>query len=458
MKKKQKKRKRKVVKLESLKQINLNAAGLDIGSSEIYVAVPEDRDPEPVRAFKTFTADLYALADWLKACGVETVAMESTGVYWIPVYEILEIRGFDVNLINARQLKNVPGKKTDVLDCQWIQQLHTYGLLQASFRPKEDMCALRSLIRHRDSLIKYRSSHIQHMQKALHLMNVQLTNVISDITGLTGMKIIRAIVSGEQDPQKLARYRNEHCASSEEEITKSLQGNYKKEHLFALKQALELYDFYNKQIADCDTEIEKDYATFKPRIDIDKKPLKDRKRKRNRPEGNEPEFDLRSYLYKMAGIDLTQVDGINALTAQTILTEIGLDMDAWKTVKHFTSWLCLSPHNDISGGRILKSGTKKTKSRANKAFRMAAQSLSNSHSALGGFYRRMRAKHGSPKAIVATAHKLARIVYNMLKYQSEYVDLGEGYYEEKYRDRAIKNLKRKAQRFGFKLEPITAQL
>jgi transposase len=453
MKKRGRKRKSRIVKLDSLKQINLNAAGLDIGAAEIWACVPEGRDEQPVRMFNTFTVDLYALADWLQTCGVVTVAMESTGIYWIPTYEILEARGFEVLLVNARQLKNVPGRKTDVLDCQWIQQLHTYGLLRGSFRPEEEMCALRSYTRHRDNLIRYRSAHIQHMQKALHLMNVQLTNVISDITGVTGMSIIRDILRGERNPQKLAAYRNVHCAKSEDEISKSLEGNYREEHVFALKQAVELYDFYNHQIKDCDAEIESKFAAFKPRVDIQQKPLKPLKRQRNKPEGNAPDFDLRSYLYQMAGVDLTQIDGIKALTAMNILSEIGLDMNKWPTVKHFTSWLGLSPYQDISGGKTLRTGTRKNKGRANKAFRMAALTLTRSDSALGGYYRRMRARHGSPKAIVATAHKLARIFYRMLKFREEYADPGAAYYEEKYRQRAIRNLKRRAHQLGLEVMP-----
>ena len=286
MKKLRRKSPPKVVKLESLRQINLHAAGIDIGAAEIYACVPEDQNAPSVRVFQTFTVDLYALADWLAACGVTTVAMEATGISWIPVDEILEARGFAVHLINARQLKNVPGRKTDVLDGQWIQQLHTYGLLRGSFRPDEEMCALRAYIRHRDNLIRYCSAHVQHMQKALHLTNVQLTNVISDITGVTGMQIIRAILCGERDPYKLAAYRNEHCAKSEDDIAKALAGNYRAEHLFALKQAVELSDFYNQQITACDQEIAQKYAAFKPQVNIADKPLPPRKRKRNKPEGS----------------------------------------------------------------------------------------------------------------------------------------------------------------------------
>lgn len=462
MKKRSRTRKRKqkvteqdIPKLEALKQINLNSAGLDIGDDEIWVATPEGRGEESVRAFATFTVDLYALADWLEACAVDTVAMESTSVYWIPIYEILEERGFEVYLVNARHIKNVTGKKTDILDCQWIQQLHTYGLLQASFRPPEDICALRALVRHRGNLIRACTREIQHMQKALQQMNLELTNVISDITGVTGMKIIRDIVAGEQDPRKLAAHRNYRCAKSEEEIAKSLHGNYKPEHLFALKQALEAYDFFQTQIRDCDYELENLYASFQPKVDIAAKPLQPRKRRRNKPEGNEPDFDLRLHLYQMTGVDLTQIDGINALTVQTIISEIGLDMSRWPTSKHFTSWLSLSPQNDKTGGKIIKRRSKKSQNRAAAALRMAASTLRHSKSALGGFHRRMRAKLGPAAAVTATAHKLARIIYAMLEKQAEYVDPGEGFYEQQARQRAIKSLRRKAQNLGLKLVPAT---
>lgn len=449
-----KKRPQKAVKLDSLKQLNLNAAGLDIGSEEIWVCVPEDRDEESVRVFPSFTPDLYALADWLAACDVDTVAMESTGVYWIPIYEILEERGFEVYLVNARHIKNVPGKKTDVMDCQWIQQLHTYGLLQASFRPEEEMAALRSYIRHRDNLTRYRSDHIQHMQKALHLMNLLLAKVVTDITGKTGMQIIRALVAGEHDPVKLAQYRDPRCKSSQDEIAKALTGNYRPEHLFALQQALELYDFYNQQIEACDIEIEQKYAAFKPVIDIEDNPLPPRAKKK-RPSKNEPDFDLRAALYQICGVDLTAIDGLNTLTVQQILSETGTDMSQFPTVKHFASWLTLAPHNDISGGKVLSSKTKKSKNRAAQAFRMAAQSVSRSDSALGAFYRKMRVKHGGgAKAITATAHKIARIFYFMLKHKQEYKDPGQAHYEQKYQERTIKNLKRKAKTLGMELVPI----
>lgn len=442
----------KIVNLDVLQQINLNAAGLDIGAAEIWASVPEDRTDQPVQVFPTFTVDLHRLADWLEACGIDTVAMESSGVYWIPVYDILEARGFKVYLVNARHIKNVSGRKTDILDCQWLRQLHTYGLLHASFRPEAEMVTLRSYLRHRDNLIRYRSAHIQQMQKALQLMNLQLTNVISDITGQTGMQIIRAIVAGEQNPVKLAQDRDPRCRSSQAEIAKALTGYYRPEHVFMLKQALELYDVYTQQIRACDAEIERHYSAIKP-IFTEPLPPLPAASKKHRRQGNAPDYDLRAYLYQLTGVDLTRIDGLEAVSVQTIIAEVGLDMSQWPTVKHFTSWLHLAPNNDISGGKVLRRGTPKTQNRATQAFKMAAQSLSHSQSALGGYYRRMRAKHGAPKAITATAHKLARIFYHMLKDRKTYNDPGQDYYEQKYRERVITNLKRRAKELGLELVP-----
>lgn len=451
MSKKRGKRQEKVKDLDALEQINLNAAGIDIGAEELYVAVPKGRDEKSVRSFLTFTADIQQLADWLSFCDIETVAMESTGVYWIPIYEILESRGFEVYLVNARHIKNVSGRKSDVLDCQWIQQLHTYGLLQPSFRPPEQICAIRSLVRHRDMLVKYRSAHIQHMQKALTLMNVRLTNVLSDITGVTGMKIIRSIVAGERNPEVLASYRQRGCAKNQAEIAKSLEGHYKREHLFALRQALELYDFYDQQLHDCDVELEALYQEFDLPDEPGTPPPDPRKTKRRK---NQPYFDLSQSLYRMTGVDLTQIDGIHSLTAQDILSEIGTDMSPWPTVKHFASWLHLSPNNKVTGGKVKQRGTQPSKNRANTAFRVAAQSLARSDCALGAFYRRIRARHGGPKAVTATAHKLARIVYFMLKNRLPYRDPGADYYEEQYRIRSIRYLQRRASKLGMRLEPV----
>jgi transposase len=446
--------KQKIVDLDVLDQINLNAAGLDIGASEIWASVPEDRTEQPIQVFEHFTVDLHRLADWLVACGIDTVAMESTGVYWIPVYDILEARGFEVYLVNARHIKSVTGRKTDVLDCQWIRQLHTYGLLKASFRPEAEMRALRSYLRHRDNLIRYRSAHIQHMQQALHLMNLPLTNVISDITGQTGMQIIRAIIAGERDPVKLAQYRDRRCRSSQADIAKALTGHYCPQYVFMLKQAVELYEMYSQQVQACDAEIERQYSAIKPIFDEPLPPLPPAPKKYRR-QGSTPDYDLRAYLYQLTGVDLTRIDGLDTLLIQTILSEVGLDMSKWPTVKHFTSWLHLAPYNDISGGKVLRSRTAKTQNRATHAFKLAAQSVSRSQSALGGYYRRMRAKHGAPKATTATAHKLARIFYHMLKYRQAYHDPGQDYYEQQYRERTINNLRRRAKELGLDLVPTT---
>lgn len=440
----------KIIDIDALKQINVNAAGLDIGAAEIWASVPEDRTEQPVQVFPTFTADLHRLANWLEACGIETVAMESTGVYWIPIYDILEERGFEVYLVNARHIKNVTGRKSDVLDCQWIRQLHMYGLLTASFRPESEMRTLRTYLRHRDNLIRYRNSHVQHMQKALHLMNLQLTNVLSDITGQTGLEIIRAMVAGEHDPVKLAQYRDRRCRSSEDEIAKALTGYYRPEHLFALKQALELYDFYNQQIEACDTEIERHYTVMKPLFDEPLPPLAPATKK-NRRQGNAPQFDLRLYLYQLTGVDLTEIDGLEAVSIQKIIATVGLDMTKWPDDKHFAAWLRLAPQNDVSGGKVLRRHIPKTQNQATQAFRVAAQTLSRSNSALGAYYRRMRAKHGGQKANAATAHKLARIFYNVLKNRQAYRDPGQDYYDQKYRDRVIANLKRRAKELGLEV-------
>jgi len=445
------KQQKKIVQVNALEQINLNAAGIDIGGEEVYVAVPPDRDEESVRSFPTFTADLHLLVDWLKACRIDTVAMESTGVYWIPLFEILETSGFNVYLVNARHLKNVSGRKTDVLDCQWIQQLHTYGLLTPSFRPPEQIVAIRSLVRHREMLVQYRSAHIQHMQKALTLMNVRLTNVLSDITGVTGLMIIRAILAGEHNPKQLAQLRDGRCKRSEAEIAKSLEGHYKREHLFALKQALELYDFYDLQLKACDAELEAMYQEFDPPENPGTPPPASRTQKRRK---NQAHFDLAPALYRLTGVDLTQIDGVDELTVQNVLSEIGTDMSKWPTVKHFTSWLHLCPNNKITGGKVIQTGVQPTKNRASAALRVAAASLKSSDSALGAFFRRLRARLGTPVAITATAHKLARIIYFMLKERKPYHDFGADFYDLQYRTRVLRNLNRRAAKLGFRLEPV----
>ena len=432
-----------------LEQVNLYAAGIDIGAEAHYVAVPEELDDEPVRCFSCFTVDLERLADWLIGIGIQSVAMESTGVYWIPLFEVLEERGLEVLLVNARHVKNVSGRKSDVLDCQWLQQLHTYGLLDGAFRPPEQITALRAYVRQRDTLVRYAGAHIQHMQKALRQMNLLLDNVVSELTGKTAMAIIRSILKGERDPVKLARHRDRRCRKSEAQIAQSLQGHYREEHLFALGQSVMLYDTYQTQIRACDEAIEQQLHSFETTHSDTPLPAAKHKKK----SANAPAFDVRSELYRLLGVDLTQVEGVSDVTALKVIAEIGTDMTRWKSEKHFASWLGLSPGNKISGGRILNSKTKPSANRAAAALRMAAFALANSKSSLGAYYRRIRSRQGAPKAITATAHKLARLIYSMIKHGTEYVEQGQDYYEEQYQKRVVTNLKRKAAQMGFTLTP-----
>jgi len=427
-----------------------NAAGIDVGSASHFVAVPADRDDCPVREFKSFTADLQALADWLTACGVDTVAMESTGVYWIPLFELLESRGFTVFLVNARHVKNVSGRKSDVLDCQWLQQLMSFGLLQGAFRPQDEICALRAMVRHRDMLLQYQASHIQHMQKALAQMNVQLTNAISDVSGLTGQTIIRAIVQGERDPLKLAALRDRRVKASEQTIAQSLQGNWREEHLFALKQAVALYDAYQAQLEECDLRLQAMFTCLERHSG---NPGKAKNKGRSK---NAPSFDIRTALYRSCGVDLTHINGIQVATALTILSEIGWDMSRFKSVKHFCSWLGLCPGTKISGGKVLASTSKRTANRVTQALKLAAAGLRTSQSALGAYYRRLCSRMDKPKAITAAAHKLARIVFAMLTKGTAFVDQGQDYFEERYKQRVLFHLKRRAHTMGFDLQPRAA--
>ena len=433
-----------------LEQLNLNAAGIDVGADAHWVAVPKDRDEQPVQCFGAFTADLYALAAWLRQCQVETVVMESTGVYWIALFEVLEERGFDVKLVDTHAVRQVPGRKTDVKDCQWLQELHTYGLLRGAFRPEDEVCVLRSYLRQRSMLVTMASRAVQHMQKALEQMNLKLTEVVSDITGKTGMTIIRAMLAGERDPQQLATYRDKRCKHDHATIAKALTGHWRAEHLFALQQAVDQYDFLAQQLRACDIQIEGCLQAFVPDVEADSSqsvPVRAWRSSRSNP----PSFDVQAYLEAMTGVDLTQIDGIESLTALKVMSEIGLDMTCWPTSKHFASWLGLCPGNKISGGKRFRIRSKPSANRAATALRLAAQGVANSHSALGAYYRRMRARLGAPKAITATAHKLARLVYSMLRYGTAYVDAGQQAYEQKYRDRVLTNLQRKAKAFGYQL-------
>jgi transposase len=422
-----------------------NAAGVDIGSASHCVAVPPDRDDEPVREFKSFTADLERLADWLKDCGVDTVAMESTGVYWIPLFELLDARGFTVLPVNARHVKNVSGRKSDVLDCQWLQQLMTHGLLRGAFRPADGVCALRSLSRQREMLLRSQGRHVQHMQKALTQMNIQLANVISDVVGETGQKILRAIVGGERDGQVLAAMKNARIRASREEIARSLQGNWRAEHLFALKQALALFDFIGTQLTECDAEIE---AQMKRLQVHDAEPDKARRRGCAR---NAPKFNLRQLMFKMCGVDLTRIDGIDITTALTVISEVGPDMSRFPTVKHFAAWLGLCPGTRITGSKVISGKTRRVAHRAAQALRLAAAALRTSQSALGACFRRMCARMDKPKAVTAAAHKLARLIDTLLTKGEEYTDQGQDYFEERYRERVVRQLSQRAEKLGLKL-------
>jgi len=440
---------------EDMPVINSNAGGIDIGASELWVSIAPERDEEPIRRYEMFTRDLQAMAEWLKQRGIDSVAMESTGVYWIPVFQILERQGIQVVLVNAKYAKNVAGRKSDWLDCQWLRILHTFGLLSGSFHPVTEMAILRSYLRHRQMLIEYGAGHIQHIQKALTQMNLQLANVVSDITGATGMRIIRAIMEGERNPYRLAEMRDSRTKNDEETIAKALEGHYQSEHLFALKQAVELFDFYQRQITACDRQIHDYLRGLESKVDTEHHPMKPaRTKKKNRR--NNVGFDCRHEAYRISGVDLTQIDSINESAALTILSEIGMDMNPWKTEKHFASWLTLCPNNKITGGKIFQRRTRKSSNRVHDVLCLCAQSLFNSRSALGAYSRRMRARLGPEKAIVATAHKLALLIYRLLRFGKSYTDIGQDAYEQHYKQRAVKHLARKAKEFGFQLVASTA--
>jgi transposase len=432
-----------------LEIVNPNAAGIDAGSEHHYVSVPEERWPEPVRKFGTFTADLNALADWLIACGITTVAIEATGVYWVPLYEILEERGLNPKLVDSRSVGR-KHKKTDVLDCQWLRQLHTHGLLDGAFRPPAAMLALRAFTRQRKMLIEYAADHIRHIQKALDLMNVKLHLVVSDTVGVTGLRIIGSILTGQHDPARLAALREPGCKASEQEFVQALTGNYRHEHLFALRQAVELFNVYQTKITDCDAQIAQHLSTFEKRHDP-AKPLAGKRKSRRK---NQPHFDARTLLYEMVGLDLTATPGLDSSSLLTIIAETGTDMSPWNSANSFGAWLALAPNNRITGGKpIRKQGRIIRPNRAAQAFRIAAQTLERAQCALGAFFRRIRSRHGRQAAIKATAHKLATIFYSMLKNRTEYREPGVDYYEQRYRENLLKSLTRKASTLGFTLTP-----
>jgi transposase len=437
-----------------MSKVNPNAAGVDIGAVEIVACVSGDESTQIVKAFGNYTVDLQAIGKWLKEYGIKTVAMESTGVYWIPLFEELERQGFECLLISSRSLRRVPGRKSDIIDAQWIQTLHNYGLLESSFRPQAELVMLRTLLRHRGQLLEHRAPHILHMQKALLQMNVQLSQALSDVTGETGQAIIRAIVAGERDPHKLAALRDGRCKKSEEEIGKALTGTWREEHLFVLKQALELYDFYGEQVEACDEEIERVYALTRPDWKAGElSPLPEKKRQSHSKNAPQQKEEIRQHLKRISGVDISLVDGFGVSLAQTVIMEVGTDMSKFPTEKHFCSWLGLAPKHEISGGKVLKNRTLKTKNRAGQAFRMAAQSVKNSDCVFGSLYRRLRGRLDNRQATVACAHAIARVVYRMLKYQVEYEKINLEEYEQKYKEQQIKYMKKKAAKLGFQLIP-----
>jgi transposase len=434
-----------------LERINPDVAGIDCGAAEHFVAVPPGRDPTPVQSFRTFTSDLHRLAEWLIACRVTSVAMEATGVYWIPIYELLEARGLTMHLVNARHVKNVPGRKSDVVDCEWLRDLHSVGLLRGSFRPPDLIVALRAYLRHRQTLIDSASAHVQRMQKALVEMNLQLPRVISDITGQTGLRIVRDIVAGQRDPEALAQHRDRRCHATPAEIVAALTGHYRSEHVFVLQQNLELFDACQRQLTACDAAIETHLHAISAPAAAPTAPLQPPRITR-KPHLNEPRFDIRSPLHRLTGgVDLTQIDGIGPYAALKLVAEIGTDMTRWPTEKHFTSWLTLAPKNKISGGRLLSSRTQPSANRAAAVLRMAVMSLGRTQTGLGAFYRRLAARIGKPQAVTATARKLAILVYRALKGDFVYHDPGAEAYESTQRARALQRLRQRAAHLGLAL-------
>lgn len=425
-----------------------NAAGIDVGASSHWVAVPQQATDAPVREFGAMTDDLNAMADWLLACGVDTVALESTGVYWIPVFEVLEQRGLKVWLVDARQMKYVPGRKSDVQDCQWLQKLMSLGFLRAAWRPVGEVCVVRAVARQRDVLLADQASWVQRMQKALVQMNIQLTEVLTDVMGMTGQLIIRDIAAGERDPKALARHRNRRVKASAEEITKALTGNWRDEHLFVLRQALAMYDDIGGHLAECDRKLQALLSELGQRnVDLGKAPRAGTK--------SRTEFDARQTLANWAGVDLTRINGLGLTVVMKVLSELGPDLRRFETVKHFCSWLGLCPGTKISGGKVLSAKTKRSVNRVRQALKMAAMSLSHSDSALGAFYRRLCGRMDKPRANTAVAHKLARMVYYMLTRGEAFVDKGQQHYEEQQRQRSVAALKRRATALGFQISPTS---
>ena len=453
MNRKQRREMMRKIQSENLRMdvVHPDAAGIDIGNESHYVAVPPDRDSQPVRCFGCTTAELRAMGDWLNQCGIQTVAMQSTGVYWIAVYDILEAAGLEVYLVNARDTKNLPGRKTDVQESQWLMKLHTYGLLRNSFRPPQEIRTLRTYWRQRNDLVRSAGRHIQRMQKVLTQMNIQLANVLSDVSGVTGQAIIKAILAGERDPHELAAFRDCRVKASEEKIARSLEGNWQEDLLFVLQQEQEGYEFCQKQMAECDHQLQRYLQEQEDRSQGADLPEETRKVRRQTKKGNAPQFNLRGELFRLTGTDLTKIDGVDGMTATTILSEAGWDMSRWQDESHFVSWLRLCPDNRISGNKVIGKGRLPTNNRASIALRMAASTLWRSNTYLGAQFRRLKTKLGAPIATKAMAAKLARLVYRMLRYGMKYLDRGAALYEAQQRNRQIRYLKHKAAQLGLRI-------
>ncbi len=440
----------------SLEVIHPDAAGIDIGNESHYAAVPPSRDSQPVREFGCTTAELKAMAVWLQQCRIRTVAMQSTGVYWVAVYDILEQAGLEVYLVNARDTKNLPGRKSDVQESQWLMKLHAYGLLRNSFRPSQEIRVMRTYWRQRNDLVQSAGRHILRIQKALTQMNLQLANVLTDISGATGQAIIKAILAGEHDPHKLAEFRDPRVKASEEQIAQSLEGNWQPDLLFLLKQEQDGYEFCHKQMAECDRQLAQYLQQREDRSHGAPLPEEKRKGRLKKKKGNAPQFGLREGLFRMSGTDLTRIDGIDVMTATTVISEAGYDMSKWQTENHFVSWLRLCPDNRISGNKVIGKGRLPTNNPISIALKMAATTLRESKTYLGAQFRRLRTRLGAPIAIKAMAAKLARLVYRMLRYGMKYVDQGAAFYELRHRESQIKRLKAKAEKLGYRVTPIPA--
>jgi transposase len=437
-----------------LEVMHPDAAGIDIGNESHYASVPPSRDSQPVREFGCTTAELKAMADWLKQCRIRTVAMQSTGVFWVAVYDILEQAGLEVYLVNARDTRNLPGRKSDVQESQWLMKLHTYGLLRNSFRPTQEIRTMRTYWRQRNDLVQSAARHILRIQKALTQMNLQLANVLTDISGATGQAIIKAILAGERNPHKLAEFRDPRVKASEEQIAQSLEGNWQEDLLFVLKQEHEGYEFCQQQMAECDRQLAQYLQQREDRSHGAPLPEEKRKGRLQKKKGNKPQFDLRGGLFRMTGTDLTRIDGIDVMTATTVISEAGSDMSKWKTENHFVSWLRLCPDNRISGNKVIGKGRLPTNNPISIALKMAATTLKESKTYLGAQFRRLRTRLGAPIAIKAMAAKLARLVYRMLRYGMQYVDQGAAFYELRHRELQIKRLKAKAEKLGYRVAPI----